>query len=176
MADTGAHSTSTVTHPSPVTETRTSTLEVKLPPAQQANPLMSMDTWTPFLLFLGAVSGVLAVFGKHITSKIADHKEVHKPVHDAIDKSLSEMRLSLEQKGTRLDQMERSRQADVERIVKLETTVTNIEKGQVRIEASIEKSSTAHQNSMDKMMNAHQSNFIQLAQSIRELRDVRPKT
>lgn len=161
---TGAQSTSTVANPSTVAETRTSTLEVRLPQPAQPNPLMSMDTWTPFLLFLAAVSGILTIFGKHISGKIADYKEVHKPVHDAIDKSLSELRLGLEHKGTRLDQMERSRQADVERIVKLETNITNIEKGQTRIEASI-----------DKMMNAHQSNFDQLAQSIRELRDVKPK-
>jgi hypothetical protein len=164
MSGTGAHSTSTVTNPQ-VAETRTSTLEVRLPPPQpQPNPLMSMETWTPFLLFLGAVAAIVGLFAKHIASKITDFKEVHKPVHDAIDKELSEFRINLEHKTSRIEQMERSRIADVERIVKLETNITNIEKGQARIETSI-----------DKMMNAHQSNFEQLAQSIRELRDVRPK-
>ena len=118
----------------------------------------------PFLLFIAAVGAVLVIFGNYISKKIADFKEVHKPVHDSIDKELSEFRINLEHKTSRIEQMERSRIADVERIVKLETNITNIEKGQARIETSIEK-----------MMNVHQSNFDQLATSIRELRDVRPK-
>ncbi|MFX4084047.1 hypothetical protein ACKU27_02965 [Sphingobium yanoikuyae] len=116
------------------------------------------------MLFLGAVAAVMGFFTKHISSKITDFKDVHKPVHDAIEKELSEFRINLEHKTSRIEQMERSRVQDVERIVKLETNITNIEKGQTRIEASI-----------DKMMNAHQSNFEQLAQSIRELRDVKPR-
>lgn len=162
MSETLAHHGSTISRPNETVETRNSTVEVRLP--QQPNPLMSMDTWMPFLLFIAAVGGVLTVFGKHISSKITDFKEVHKPVHDSIDKELSEFRINLEHKTSRIEQMERSRIADVERIVKLETNITNIEKGQARIETSIEK-----------MMNVHQNNFDQLATSIRELRDVRPK-
>ncbi|OAH42756.1 hypothetical protein AX777_05830 [Sphingobium yanoikuyae] len=123
-----------------------------------------MDTWTPFLLFLGAVAAVMGLFTKHISSKITDFKDVHKPVHDAIEKELAEFRMNLEHKTSRIEQMERSRVQDVERIVKLETNITNIEKGQARIETSI-----------DKLISSHQSNFDQLATSIRELRDVRPK-
>lgn len=40
--------------------------------------------------------------------------------------------------ASRVDQLERLRTADVERIVKLETNLTNLEKGQERIEHSLE--------------------------------------
>ena len=63
----------------------------------------------------------------------------------------------------RVDSLEMRSTQNVERIVKLETNLTNIEKGQERIEHAMEKRAEEAEKAR-----------VEIIDSIRELRDVRP--
>lgn len=65
----------------------------------------------------------------------------------------------------RVDAIERLRMADVERLVKLETNYANLERGQARIE---------HQ--LEKMESDSAAGRAEIIESLRELRQVSPRT
>ena len=168
----GASTTTNIQHPAGVVTQGTPVImrtETTVPVSQPTINPYSFEFWTPILAFAMLVSGALALFSKSITSKIGDFKDTHKPVHDAIDGKLTEMSHKMANDRQRIQTLEQHRGQDIERIVKLETNLHNIEKSQERIENALEKMSVDLGNRID-----HWSE--QLSQSIREVRDVRPRT
>lgn len=158
------HSPQTVPQGTPVTIATT----VQPQPIQPSNPIMSMETWTPLLIFVAAVVGVVGLFTKHITGKISEFERAHKPVHDTMDRDLKSLEHKLANERARVDQLDRERQKDVERIVKVETQLNSIEKGQERIEHGLEKMAVDLGNRIDAWAE-------QFSTSIREVRDVKPR-
>lgn len=67
--------------------------------------------------------------------------------------------------ATKVDQLDRLRTNDVERIVKLETNLSNLEKGQERIE-----------HALDTMKHDSDKGRAEILDSIREMRSVTVKT
>ena len=132
------------------------------------NPLTTVENWAPILALIVAVSIVIGLFTKHVTSRLADFKDAHKPVHDNVEARLTDMAHKLNGERMRVNALESFRNADIERIVKLETNLHNIEKGQERIEEAVGKN---HQETL----NAIKQWADQFSQSIREVRDVKPR-
>jgi septal ring factor EnvC (AmiA/AmiB activator) len=137
--------------------------ETTVPVTQPAAPT-TFEFWTPILAFAMLVSAVMALFHNSIAKKIKEAQDNHRPAHEAIDKSLHRLSNELAKDGARIHQLEQFRNADVERIVRLETNLTNIEKGQERIEHSLEK-----------MEREGKEGRAEIIDSLRELRSVAPK-
>jgi hypothetical protein len=133
------------------------------------NQLMDLSMWAPFLAALAGALLLGGMFSKHITGKIGDFKEAHKPVHDSIDQKLIAIEHKLNGERQRVNILETHRNTDIERIVKLETNMHNIEKSQERIEHALERMAVDLGNRIDNWSEA-------LSASIREVRDVRPRT
>jgi biopolymer transport protein ExbB/TolQ len=159
------HPSQTVQQGTPIIM-RTET-SVPAPTPAIPNPY-TFEFWTPILAFAVLVSAALALFSKHITSKIGDFKEVHKGTHDTLDTKFLDLTHKLANDRQRIQILEQHRGADIERIVKLETNLHNIEKSQERIEHALEKMSVDLGNRIDSWANA-------LGASIREVRDVKPR-
>lgn len=165
------HTSQTIQHPqsvpqgTPVIMRTETTVPVSTPvvPSQT-----SFEFWTPVLGFAVLVSAALAMFGKHITGKFSEFEKAHKPEHDAIKRELEGMGHKLANERQRIDALDRDRQKDVERIVKLETQLHSIEKGQERIEHALEKMAADLGNRIDGWAE-------QFSTSIREVRNVAPK-
>lgn len=149
--------------PSQTTSSTTTQTFVPVP-----NPLTAVENWAPVLALIVAVSLVIGLFTKHVTSRLSDFKEAHKPVHDNIEVRLTELAHKLNNERMRVNALESFRNADIERIVKLETNLHNIEKGQERIEEAVGKN---HQETL----NAIKQWADQFSASIREVRDVKPR-
>lgn len=132
------------------------------------NPLMVAENWMPFLLLIAAVAAVVGLFTKHITGKFSDFEKVHKPIHEQQDREIAGIKHRIANDRARVDALDRDRQKDVERIVKVETQLNSIEKGQERIEHSLEKMSVDLGNRIDSWAE-------QFSHSIREVRDVKPR-
>lgn len=128
----------------------------------------SFEFWTPILAFAMLVSGALALFSRSISNKVAEFEKVHKPIHDGLDRDMKSLEHKLANERQKIDQLERSRSSDVERIVKLETQLHSIEKGQERIEHALEKMAGDLGNRIDGWAE-------QFSTSIREVRDVKPR-
>mgnify|MGYP001617450287 CR=1 FL=1 len=92
-----------------------------------------------------------------VTEKVSDAEKGLKVLIDAQGHKLNNH-------SSRLDGIERLRSNDVERIVKLETNLNNLEKGQERIEHALEK-----------MEAESAKGRAEIIESIRELRTVSPK-
>lgn len=159
------HPPQTVQQGTPVI-TRTETI-VPAPTPAVPNPY-SFEFWTPILAFAMLVSGALALFSKSISNKVAEFEKVHKPIHDNLDRDFKALEHKLNNERQKIDQLERSRSSDVERIVKLETQLHSIEKGQERIEHALEKMADDLGNRIDGWAE-------QFSASIREVRDVKPR-
>jgi hypothetical protein len=110
------------------------------------------------------VAGVLALFGKHLTSKFTEFEKALKPLHDATDKAIHRLGNEASLDRGRIQQLEQFRNADVERIVRLETNLSNIEKGQDRIEKALEKHGEERKKST-----------FEILQMLSDLRDVKPR-
>jgi septal ring factor EnvC (AmiA/AmiB activator) len=128
----------------------------------------SFEFWTPILAFSMLVSGALALFSRSISNKVAEFEKVHKPIHDSLERDFKALEHKLNNERAKIDQLERSRGSDVERIVKLETQLHSIEKGQERIEHALEKMAGDLGNRIDGWAE-------QFSASIREVRDVKPR-
>ena len=113
--------------------------ETTVPSQPPANPMMALENWAPVLALILAAAAVLTLFTKSITGKIGEFAASHKLTHDALDKNIHGLRNDLASTGASVRQLEQFRNADVERIVRLETNLHNIEKGQERIENTLEK-------------------------------------
>jgi hypothetical protein len=161
------HPTSIVSSGTPVIMRAETTMPVQQVTAQ--NPLMDLAIWAPFLAIVTAMLVLGGLFSKHITGKIGDYKETHKPVHDSIDAKLIAMEHKINGERARVNILETYRNTDIERIVKLETNMHNIEKSQERIEHALEKMSVDLGNRID-----HWSEALSL--SIREVREVKPRS
>jgi len=114
------------------------------------------------------VSGALALFSNSISKKVAEFEKVHKPIHDSLDRDFKALEHKVNNERQKVDQLERSRSGDVERIVKLETQLHSIEKGQERIEHALEKMAGDLSSRIDGWAE-------QFSASIREVRDVKPR-
>ena len=145
-----------------VLHTTTTTQAPAQPPT---NPLMDASNWLPLFTLLAGIALIMGFVTRYITGKFADYKEVHKPIHDGLERELAAINHKLNNERTRTDQLERSRQADVERIVRLETNFHAIEKGQERIEHAI-----------DQMKEENAAGRAEIIQSRREMskRELRP--
>lgn len=128
----------------------------------------SFEFWTPILGFALLVSGALALFSKHITGKFSEFEKSHKPIHDSMDRDIKSLEHKLANERARIDTLDRERQKDVERIVKVETQLNSIEKGQERIEHGLEKMALDLGHRIDGWAE-------QFSASIREVRSVTPK-
>lgn len=159
------HPAQTVAQGTPVIMRSETTVPIQQP---TVNALMDLGAWGPFLAILGAIAMLGGLFNKHIGGKIGDFKEGHKPVHDSLDGKIVEITHKMNNDRQRIQILEQHRGADIERIVKLETNLHNIEKSQDRIEAALEKMSVDLGNRID-----HWSDV--LGASIREVRDVKPR-
>lgn len=124
----------------------------------------SFEFWTPVLAFAIAVATIGALFGKHITTKFAEFEKALKPLHDATEKALHRLSNEATIDRGRIQQLEQFRNADVERIVRLETNLSNIEKGQVRIENALEKNADERKKST-----------LEILQLLSELRETKSR-
>lgn len=134
------------------------TTTTQVPTQPPTNPLMDGANWSGLFTLLAGIALIMGLVTKYITGKFADYKEVHKPVHDGVDRELATINHKLNNERSRTDQLERSRQADVERIVRLETNFHAIEKGQERIEHAI-----------DQMKDENAAGRAEIIQSLREM-------
>jgi len=169
MAD--QHTTQTMQHPQMINPGTPVIMrsETTVPVSQPTMPSpTSFEFWTPILAFALLVSGALALFSKHITGKFTEFERAHKPEHDAMKRDMEAMGHKLANERQRIDALDRDRQKDVERIVKLETQLHSIEKGQERIEHALEKMAADLGNRIDGWAE-------QFSTSIREVRNVNPK-
>lgn len=115
-------------------------------------PPTAFEFWTPVLAFVMLVAGVLALFGKHLTAKFVEFEKSMKPLHDATEKALHRLANEATVDRAKIQQLEQFRNADVERIVRLETNLSNIEKGQARIENTLEKNADEQKKSTFEIM------------------------
>lgn len=157
--------TTPIHHSGPTTPVTVATT-VQAPPSP--NPLLMLENWTPFMAAIIAVAGIVALFTKHISARLADFKAIHTPVHDVLDRDIKDISHKLANERQRIEALERSRSQDVERIVKLETQFDSILKSHERVEKAVEKIPEEMGHRMDKWAE-------QLSQSIREIREVKPK-
>lgn len=112
----------------------------------------SFEFWTPVLAFAIAIATIGALFSKHITSKFSEFEKALKPLHDATEKALHRLANEATVDRAKIQQLEQFRNADVERIVRLETNLSNIEKGQARIENTLEKNADEQKKSTFEIM------------------------
>lgn len=167
-SQTQAHTSHTVQSPgvetsaqgTPVYMRTETTVPVTPPPA----PPTAFEFWTPVLAFVMLVAGVLALFGKHLTTKFSEFEKSLKPLHEATDKALQRLANEATVDRAKIQQLEQFRNADVERIVRLETNLSNIEKGQARIENTLEKNADERKKST-----------FEILQMLSELREGKPR-
>lgn len=81
---------------------------------------------------LGGPIAIVKWCAAFVTEKVTESEKQTKLVIDAQGHKLANV-------ATRVDAIERLRVSDVERIVKLESNLVNLEKGQERIEHALEK-------------------------------------
>ena len=117
------------------------------------------------------ICGVLAALGTGLAMPVAIIRWCGSFVAEKVSESEKALRVTIDNQGhkianvtTRVDAMERLRSSDVERIVKLETNLSNLEKGQERIEHALEK-----------MEAESAKGRAEIIESLRELRTVTPK-
>lgn len=118
----------------PVAANTTTTTYVQAP-----NPLMSMETWAPLVVFLLGIAGIMTIFGKIITGKIGDYKDAHQPIHDNINKDIKDLEHEQKNLRSRQDALERERAKDDARFVKLEGEISAFKDTAARIEKGLEK-------------------------------------
>ena len=138
--------------------------ETAVPASAPIDPT-SFEFWTPILAFVILVAGVLALFSKHITGKFSEFEKVHRPAHEAIDKTLHRLANEASTDRARINTLERSRENDVQRIVALEINMAHIKDSQGRIE---------HQ--LEKMEAEGAKGRAEIIESLRELREVKPRS
>ncbi|MBM6577103.1 hypothetical protein KCP91_12040 [Microvirga sp. SRT01] len=153
--------TTTVTAGTPII-TRT---ETTIPISQPVNPMMTLENWMPLLGLIMAVATIVGLFTKHITSKFAEFEKAHKPIHDTLERDIRQLEHKLSNEKQKIEILDNNRQKDVERIVKLETQLHSIEKGQERIEHALEKMTSDLGGRIDQWAE-------QFATSLREVRNV----
>lgn len=122
-------------HNQPVASSTTTTIV----PVQTQNPLMSMDTWAPLVVFLLGIAGIMTIFGKAITGKISDYKDAHQPIHDNINKDIKDLEHEQKNLRSRQDALESARGKDEARFVKLEGEISTFKDTAARIEKALEK-------------------------------------
>ncbi|WP_267382255.1 MULTISPECIES: hypothetical protein [unclassified Sphingomonas] len=131
-----------------MTDTTTPTQSVIVQPAAVAAapppPLgVNISVLSEWAIALVAIAALIALIHKSFTRELnRDLLQVNHKVGNTI---------------ARVDSLERLRTGDIERIVKVETTISNVEKGLDRIDRSIHE------------------RFDTLADSIREIRTVAPR-
>ena len=166
MAEASTHSTPTTTgghsvmQGTPVVVRTETTVPASPPPVSPT----SFEFWSPILAFAMLISAVCALFHNSIAKKIKEAQDNHKPVHEAIEKTLHRLTNDMTSDRGRIHQLEQFRNADVERIVRLETNLSNIKEGQERIEHALEK-----------MEREGKEGRAEIIDSLRELRSVAPK-
>lgn len=142
----------------------TTTSSTQVPVSPPVNPLIDGSNWTGFLTLVAGIALIMGVFTKYVTGRFTDYKETHKPLHDEINRNFHSVRNDSTVDRARIHALESFRQSDVERIVRLETNQLAIERGQQRIEKTL-----------DDMKHDGAEARAEIIQSLRELRDVRPK-
>lgn len=168
MAERAKSEVVTTSAPVPVIERNTTTSSSSSTTLVPTNPFLDAKLLTEGGSFLMLVLGLGALLEKRGKDKREADKLAHKPEHDAIAKDLAELKHDLKNNETAINAVAAHRTSDVERIVKLEMRQENIEKGQARIEASMAKN---HDDTLAQMRTL----FDQVCDSVRELRDVKPR-
>jgi len=158
----------TTSAPVPVIERNTTTSSSSSTTIVPTNPFLDAKFLTEGGSFLMLFLGLWALIEKRGKDKREADRLAHKPEHDAIAKELHDQQHDLKGLKQIIETVAAHRTSDVERIVKLEMRQENIEKGQARIEASMEKN---HADTLAQM----QTLFNQVCDSVRELRDVKPR-
>ncbi len=124
---------------------------------QPSTPLPSLESMTAWGAMILALGGAITLLYKLLTWTLS------RDIRDNA-KSIVDQRHLIKNQTARVDELERFRGNDVERIVRLETNFVALEKGQARIELTLEK--------MDRDAQAGRSEIID---SLRELRESRLK-
>lgn len=168
MAERAKSEVVTTSAPIPVVERNTTTSSTSSTTIVPSNPFLDAKLLTDVGSFLMLFLGLWALIEKRGKDKREADKLAHKPEHDAIAKELADLKHDLKNNEQNINAVAAHRTSDVERIVKLEMRQENIEKGQARIEASMEKN---HADTLAQMRTL----FDQVCDSVRELRDVKPK-
>jgi hypothetical protein len=111
------------------------------------------------------VCTVFALIEKRADKRRKEDADVHKLVHDAVNREISELKHDVKNNETNIVAVAANRTADVERIVKLEISQQNMERAMDRIETNMEKN---HRETLDTMRDW----IEQMTESIREIRNV----
>ena len=138
--------------------------ETTVPVTPPINPLMSGDNWGPFLTMLGGFAMICAVAARYVTGKLADFKEAHGHVHALIDRRLDEVEHDTKGLRSRQDASEHLRSKDEARFVKLEGEISAFKDVVVRIERN-----------QEKFADEEKAGRKEIIESIRELREVKPR-
>jgi hypothetical protein len=133
------------------------------------NPLMEPKSWMELGAFILMLFAVYALIEKRTEKRRREDADFHKLAHDALNKEIVDIHHDLKGNKQEINAVAANRTADVERIVKLEIGQQNIREGQARIEANMEKN---HRETLDTM----KSWIDQVSESVREVRDVKPRT
>lgn len=120
--------------------------------------MMSLENWAPFLAVLAAVAILVGLLTKYVSNELGKFREAHNPVHEAIDKEMTDMKVRAANERSRIDALAAQQVENVTRIVKLEANLTNIEKGQERIE-----------HGQEKLVEMIDNRFDSLSETIREI-------
>jgi chromosome segregation ATPase len=87
-------------------------------------------------VFILLVAGVLALFTKWLNKQIDESKRIHDGEHALLKKDVDDIRHKIGNHGGKIDSLTTRSEGHSERLVKLESAVTNIEKSQERLEKS----------------------------------------
>lgn len=117
------------------------------------------------------VAGMVAALSAGLGGPVAIIRWCGTFVGEKVDESEKKTKLTFETHAhklnnvaQRVDAIERLRTSDIERVVKLEANLSNLEKGQERIEHAIER-----------MKEESAEDRAEIIDSLRELRNVSPK-
>lgn len=120
--------------------------------------MFEMNTVVEWAAALATISAACGIIVRAITKEVASGLS-------ALGEKHEDLKHSLKNQTARIDAIEHLRTADVERIVKLESAVQSFDKAIERVERG-----------QDKLTDMIADRFDTLAESIREIRTVTPKT
>jgi ABC-type nickel/cobalt efflux system permease component RcnA len=130
---------------------------------------MEPKSWMELGAFILMVFAVFALIEKRADKRRKEDQDTHKLIHDAVNKDISDIKHDVKHNEAAIIAVAANRTSDVERIVKLEIGQQNIKEALGRVETNIEKN---HKETLDTMKGW----IEQVTDSIREIRNVAPKT
>lgn len=139
--------------------------ETTVPVTPPVNPLMAGENWAPLLALLAGFALICGLAAKFVTGKLSDFKEAHDEVHKMVDRRLDDVEHDTKGLRARQDAVEHMRSKDEARFVKLEGEISAFKEAVVRIERN-----------QEKFAEAEAAGRKEIIQSLRELREVKPRS